>query len=91
MPFLRGPKILLKYEELRRDPGRELRRLLSWLGLEMADGRMQEVIERHTFERLPPEVRGPKEFVRAASSLRTQAANIRDDADRQTRLQSRHE
>jgi hypothetical protein len=62
-----GPKLRLRYEDLREDPEKELRRLFAWLGLPIAEDQLVQLIGRHEFERLPKEARGPKEFFRAAS------------------------
>jgi Sulfotransferase family len=62
-----GPKHLLRYEDLRADTAGRLRPLLAGLGLELDDGRLAALIERHAFERVPAASRGATGFVRAAS------------------------
>jgi Sulfotransferase family len=61
-----GPKLLVRYEELRSEPGSELRQILDWLGLDMPEPELRELVERLSFERIPAEARGPKQFSRTA-------------------------
>lgn len=63
----RGPKRLVRYEELREDPVRGFRDVLDWLGLEADDEWISAVTDRHAFERLPAADRGPDKFFRAAT------------------------
>ena len=61
-----GPKHLVRYEDLRREPQAHMRALLDWLGLPMSDDELSALVERHAFERLPAEDTGPLKFRRAA-------------------------
>jgi hypothetical protein len=61
-----GPKLLLRYEDLRAEPERHLRVLLDWLGLDIPQAQLSELVERHSFENVPDELRGPRSFHRAA-------------------------
>jgi hypothetical protein len=61
-----GPRHMLRYEELREDPLTQMRGVLDWLGIEIADGKLEAIVERHSFEQLPPVERGPEKFFRAA-------------------------
>lgn len=63
----RGPKLLLRYEDLRADPEPHLRRLFTWLGVDISDADLTSLIDAHAFERLPPEERGPDQFHRSAT------------------------
>jgi hypothetical protein len=63
----RGPKHMVRYEELRADPVTHVRALFDWLGLEVSDADLRVLIEKHEFEKLPEEARGPQSFFRAAS------------------------
>jgi hypothetical protein len=63
----RGPKRLMRYEELREDPAAELRGLFEWLEIEIAQHELDAMVERRAFENLPKEARGPGEFFRAAT------------------------
>jgi hypothetical protein len=62
-----GPKLLLKYEDLRRDPFNELTRLARWLGLPSDAETVSPIVEKHLFENIPPDERGPKSFFRSAA------------------------
>jgi hypothetical protein len=57
-----GPKLLMRYEDLRRDPHARFSELVAWLGTS-AD--VDAIVERHAFERLP--TRGAGEFNRSAT------------------------
>lgn len=58
---------MLRYERLRADPAAELRELLGWLDLEVAEQELQSAVARLAFEAVPEEQRGPGRFHRAAS------------------------
>jgi hypothetical protein len=62
-----GPKLLVRYEDLRREPAAGLREILDWAGLSMPEPELCELVDRLSFERIPEESRGPKEFSRAAT------------------------
>jgi hypothetical protein len=62
-----GPKLLVRYEELRREPVDGLREILAWTGLTMPESRLRELVDELSFERIPREARGPKQFSRAAT------------------------
>ena len=49
----RGPKHLLRYEELLREPERHMRELFAWLEVPTEAIDLPQVIEEHAFERLP--------------------------------------
>jgi hypothetical protein len=61
-----GPKHLIRYEDLRSDPIGHLRSLLEWLGLDADEEQLATWTQRHDFERIPAEARGPQAFYRAA-------------------------
>lgn len=63
----RGPKLLVRYEELRREPLAGLRRILDWIGLTMPEPQLCRLVDELSFERIPGESRGPKQFSRAAT------------------------
>jgi hypothetical protein len=63
----RGPKLMVRYEDLRADPLPQVRGIFDWLELDVDDGQLAEFVERHEFERVPEEKRGPDQFHRAAS------------------------
>jgi hypothetical protein len=57
----RGPKLLVRYEELLAETHREMLRVMEWLGLSTAG--LETSIDRHAFANAPS---GPREFARAA-------------------------
>lgn len=61
-----GPKLMLRYEDLRRDPTSGMRSVFEWLETERDEPAIAATVERHSFERLPAERRGPRAFTRAA-------------------------
>ena len=61
-----GPTRTVRYEALRTEPLASFRDLCRWLGLDPPEEVLQRAVEEHTFERLPPEGRGPNEFLRSA-------------------------
>ena len=63
----RGPKRLVRYEDLLADPVTELGSLVDWLGLDTSDAEVKENVERNAFDRLPEDSRGPQQFFRAAT------------------------
>jgi hypothetical protein len=60
-------RIRTKYENLRDDPQKELRRILSWLGEGGKHDRIAQVVERTAFEAVPETQRGPGRFLRTAT------------------------
>ncbi len=73
----RGPKLKVFYEEMRRNPASTLSRITSWLELDVAPGWLQDVADRHSFERLDASLKGDAEFARAAEPGRWRV-NLRD-------------
>jgi Sulfotransferase family len=61
----RGPKHMLRYEELLREPERRLVELFEWLGVPLDLVDVATVVDRFAFERLPH--RGPDEQNRFAT------------------------
>jgi hypothetical protein len=60
-------RIRVRYEHLRVDPQKELRRVLDWLGRPAARDRISEVVERTAFEAVPETERGRGRFLRSAT------------------------
>lgn len=60
-------RLLIRYEELLAGPVETLGRLLRWMGLEMGDEILREVVARHAFSTIPPEERGSGKNFRAAT------------------------
>ncbi|HET8673835.1 MAG TPA: sulfotransferase [Thermoleophilaceae bacterium] len=48
-----GPKHMLRYEDLLREPERHLSEIFDWLGAPLEPAEVAAVAERHSFERLP--------------------------------------
>jgi hypothetical protein len=61
-----GPKHLVRYEDLRRDPLPHLQQIYDWLGLEIDPATLADTVRRHAFEEMPEEQRGEGQFSRAA-------------------------
>jgi Sulfotransferase family len=53
----RGPKHMLRYEDLLREPERRLRELLEWLGVSLEGFDVAAVVDRFAFERRQPPTR----------------------------------
>lgn len=76
-----GPKLTIRYEDLLVDAPGQMRMLLDWLGLEMADGELRAALDRHAFESVPAERRGSLEFFRAANpGLWRENLNVEEQA-----------
>jgi hypothetical protein len=63
-----GPKVLVRYEELRADTLGTMRRLYSTLGVPVDDGELARVVEKHSWENIPPEKRGEGKFYRKGTA-----------------------
>lgn len=63
----RGPKLLLRYEDLLEDPLRHLREVLEWLGDDLPGDDLRRIVATHSFAAVPAEARGPSRFHRSAS------------------------
>lgn len=62
-----GPKHLLRYEDLLREPHENLRSVFAWLDLDVSEDEVSEWIRMNDFDQIPSNERGPKQFYRAAS------------------------
>jgi hypothetical protein len=62
----RGPKVLIRYEELRTDTLDTMRRLYSTLGVSVDEGELSRVVDKHSWENIPEEKRGEGKFYRKA-------------------------
>ena len=63
----RGPKSIVRYEDLRADTASALRRLLGDLDLHPDQPSIDEVCHRHAFERIPVSETGSGKFFRTAN------------------------
>ncbi|MFL5906693.1 MAG: sulfotransferase [Solirubrobacterales bacterium] len=63
----RGPKALVRYEDLRREPAGGLRRICTALDLPARDEDLDAAVSKHTWEAIPQERKGPGKFHRKAT------------------------
>ena len=63
----RGPKVLVRYEELRADPLDTMKRIYSTLEIEVDEEELTRVVEKHSWESIPEEEKGKGKFYRKAS------------------------
>jgi hypothetical protein len=61
-------RVLVRFEDLRRDTGGELERIAATLGLSTADADLDRVAKIHSFERLPPSQTGTRCVTRSGQS-----------------------
>ena len=62
-----GPKVMIRYEELRTDTLGTMKRLYSTLGVPVDDAGLQEAVAKHTWENVPEEQKGEGKFYRKAT------------------------
>jgi hypothetical protein len=62
-----GPKVLLKYEDLRADTLGEMRRIHSTLGMSVDEEMLERAVEEHSWERIPEDEKGEGKFRRKAT------------------------
>ena len=60
----RGPKALVRYEDLVADTAGSLSRILSGLGIPAAEGEPARIAQRHSWENVPTEEKGRGKFYR---------------------------
>src|SRR5215210_1312210 len=63
----KGPKALLRYEELRDDTLGTMERLYSTLGIEVGEENLVRAVEKHAWENIPEEEKGQGKFYRKAT------------------------
>jgi hypothetical protein len=63
----KGRKVLVKYEDLRADTFRTMKRICSALELRVDAGELERVVKKHAWENLPEEEKGGGKFRRKAS------------------------
>ncbi len=63
----RGPKMLIRYEELRADALGTMKRLYSTLGIPVDEGELERVVKEHSWENIPEEEKGEGKFYRKAT------------------------
>jgi hypothetical protein len=59
-----GPKVLVRYEDLRSDTLVTMRRIYSSLGVPVDERELSEAVEKHSWENVPEEEKGPGKFHR---------------------------
>jgi hypothetical protein len=62
-----GPKVLIKYEDLRTDTLSTMKRLYSTLGVPVDEEELARVVHKHAWENIPEEKRGEGKFYRKAT------------------------
>ena len=62
-----GPKVLVRYEELRADTVGTMKRIYSTLGIPIDEGELVQTVEKHSWENVPEEEKGEGKFYRKAS------------------------
>jgi hypothetical protein len=63
----KGPKVLVRYEELRVNTLDTLRRVYSTLGISTDDGALERTVREYAWEAIPEEQKGEGKFHRKAS------------------------
>ena len=59
-----GPKVLVRYEELRADTLGTMRRMYSMLGVPVDEEELVRIVEKHSWENIPQEKKGEGKFYR---------------------------
>jgi Sulfotransferase domain len=62
-----GPKVLIRYEDLRADTLEIMKRIYSTLGVPVDERELARVVEKHSWENIPEEEKGGGKFYRKAS------------------------
>ena len=63
----KGPKVLIRYEELRDDTLGTMERLYSTLGIEVGGEELARAVEKHAWENIPEKEKGQGKFYRKAT------------------------
>jgi Sulfotransferase family len=62
-----GPKVLVRYEDLRADTLGTMKRLYYTLGIPVAEEELKKAVEKHSWENIPEEEKGEGKFYRKAT------------------------
>ncbi len=62
-----GPKVLVRYEELRTDTLGTMKRIYSELGISMDEHEVARAVRKYSWENIPEEKKGPDKFYRKAT------------------------
>ncbi len=63
----KGPKVVIRYEELNADALGTMQRLYSTLGVPVDKEELARVVEKHSWENIPEEEKGEGKFYRKAT------------------------
>jgi hypothetical protein len=63
----KGPKVLVRYEELRADTLGTMKRIYSTLGIEVDERELEQVVNKHSWENIPEDQKGQGKFYRKAT------------------------
>ncbi len=63
----RGPNVLVRYEELRVDTLKTMKRIYSTLELPVDEEELARVVKKHSWENIPEEKKGEGKFYRKAT------------------------
>jgi LPS sulfotransferase NodH len=63
----KGPKVLVRYEELRADTLATMKRIYSKLGIEVSEEELERAVEKHAWENIPEEEKGEGKKFRKAT------------------------
>jgi Sulfotransferase domain len=63
-----GPKVLVRYEDLRSDTVSEMRRIYAILGIAVGDEDLRRAVEQHSWENVPEREKGRGKFYRRGTS-----------------------
>jgi len=63
----KGPKVAVRYEDLRADTLKTIRGLYSTLGIPVGEGELARTVERHAWENVPENKKGPDKPHRKAT------------------------
>jgi hypothetical protein len=64
----KGPKVLVRYEDLRADTMNEMRRIYAVLGIAVEDEDLRRAVEKHSWENVPDREKGRGKFYRRGTS-----------------------
>lgn len=62
----KGPKVLVRYEDLRADTLETMKRIYSTLDIPVNEGELTEIVEKHSWENIPDDEKGAGKFNRKA-------------------------
>lgn len=63
-----GPKVMIRYEDLRADTPGTMRRIYSTLGIPAEDANLDRAVEKHSWENIPEASKGAGKVYRKAKS-----------------------